>query len=129
MKRGTLLKCAALVIDVGVPAAATLSHLPLWVSRGSEATLSGLCLFLLVLSAVPLLRHLGKMLASPSVFALWGIAFLLFAALRSVIDELVVISFFGFVANAVGALLYNIGDRMERRARLRAPRALDGGNE
>ncbi len=123
MKRGLLLKAAALAVDVGVPAAATLSRFPLWVERGAEATCSGLCLLLLVVAALPLLRRLKELLASPSVWALWGVLFLLFAALRTVIDELVFVAFFGFVANVFGAVLYKAGEALEKRARNLVPEA------
>jgi hypothetical protein len=107
--KGAIIKTVALGIDVGVPLAATLTQFPLWVEQSAEATMSGLCLVLLGLSVLPFLKQLQEYFKSPSAWVVWGIIFVLLLMLRNIIDQILVVSFAGLVANAVGAGVYNIG--------------------
>ena len=46
---------------------------------------------------------------------MWGILFLIFFALRSIIDEMVLICFFGFIGNVIGEILYKYGDKIKNK--------------
>lgn len=107
--KGAIIKTIALGIDVGVPLAATLSQFPFWIEKSAEATMSGLCLVLLVISAIPFIKQLKAYFKSPSAWVLWGVIFCLLLLLRSIIDQILIVSFAGFVANAIGAVIYNAG--------------------
>lgn len=112
MKR-RLLKDTALLIDVGAPLAATMNYFPIWIERSAESTVSGLFLFFAILCAIPLLRYFKRFIKSPSAPVMWGLLFAIFLALRSILDEMVVISFVGFVANIIGLVLFKYADRGE----------------
>lgn len=107
--KGAIIKTVALGIDVGVPLVATLSQFPMWIAKSAEATMSGLCLILLVLSVIPFLKQLKEYFKSPSAWVLWGAVFVVLFMLRSIIDQILVVAFAGFLANALGAVIYNIG--------------------
>ncbi len=112
MKRSTkaaILKTAAIGIDVGVPVIATLTQFPLWVQHSAEATMSGLCLMFLAISALPFLKVIKEYFKSPSVWVIFAIIFVLLLLLRNIIDQMLIVSFAGLVANLIGAGLYNVG--------------------
>ena len=107
MKR-KVLKAAALCIDVGAPLIATATQFPLWVERSAGATISGLFVFFLILSAIPLFKCFKHLLRSPSAPFVWGLMFGLLSALHVIIEEMLVISFVGLVANGIGWVLYKL---------------------
>ena len=107
MKR-RLLKTVAIGIDVGAPLLATVSQFPLWIERSAGATVSGIFLLFAILSAVPLFKHFGRLLKSPSAPLMWGIIFGFLTALHTIIDEMLIISFVGLVSNSVGWVFFKI---------------------
>ena len=107
--KGAIIKMVALGIDVGVPLVATLSQFPVWIAHSAESTMSGLCLVLLGLSILPFLKQLKAWFKSPSAWVLWGVIFVILLMLRNIIDQILVVAFAGFLANALGAVIYNIG--------------------
>lgn len=114
-KRGWLLKKFALVIDVGVPLLVTCSQFPIWVERSSEATVSGLFLLFAIISCVPFIRRIKEFLKAPSAPVVWGILFLFVYAMRSIIDEVFIVTFFGMASNFLGALIHKLGCIVEKR--------------
>ena len=44
---------------------------------------------------------------------MWCIFFVLFVALRNIIDEMVIICFAGLIANIIGAVIYKIGKNLD----------------
>lgn len=113
--KGAIVKTVALAIDVGVPLAATLTQFPLWVEHSAEATMSGLCLVLLGLSVIPFLKQLKEYFKSPSAWVVWGIIFVLLLMLKNIINQILIVSFAGLVANVIGAVIYNIGKSISER--------------
>ncbi|MBQ9071002.1 MAG: hypothetical protein IJY23_06635 [Clostridia bacterium] len=103
-------------ISVAPAVIATVSYFPLWKERGSAAVLSGFTLALLIIAAAPFLKFIKRILSSPSIFVTWFIIFVLFLLLKSIADEMVVISFVGFVSNAIGALIYKLAERKLKKA-------------
>ena len=107
MKR-LILKTAGLALCIVPPALATLFYFPVWISKGGEFVFSGLALILLIFALLPLWRAISKMLKSPAVYTLWLIAFIVFSSLSRIADEMTVISFVGFISNALGAILFRM---------------------
>ena len=101
----------AILLSTLPPAIATLSYFPLWRGRGGLALLSGGAVLLLSLSAVPLFKLIAAKIRSASSFVMWGLILLLFLFLGEISRELTVISFFGFLGNLFGALLFKIAAR------------------
>lgn len=90
---------------------AILLYFPLWGKRGSDAALSGFCVLLLALAAVPLFRLIKRSVSNVSAHTLWFILFAIFFVAARIADEMTVISFIGFVGNLIGAALFRLADR------------------
>lgn len=112
MKR-KLVKGCAVCLCVGAPLIATLTQFPLWIERSSEATVSGLCVVFALLSAVPLFKYFKKLIESPSSPIMWGLILCFLYALRAIVDEMIVISFVGFVSNLIGWGMFKLAERGE----------------
>lgn len=110
--KGRLLCLLAIVIDVGAPLTMTVKYFPIWVEKSAEATISGIVVFLALLSAIPLIRVIKEKLKSPSAWMIWLLMFLLFLALEPIVKEVKMISLVGFGANLVGAVIYKTGKRL-----------------
>lgn len=98
-----------LLFSILPPLLATLSYFPLFRSAGREALLSGAALLLLPLCALPLFRLIVRRLASPSVWQIWLLSFLLFFLLSRIARQMTVVSFFGFLGNLVGSFFFRKG--------------------
>ena len=113
--RGKIIKGCAVGLDVAVPAITAMTQFPVWVEKSSEATVSGLFLFFAVLSCIPFINQIKQFMKSPSVPVLWIVLLVAFVAIRNIIDEAIVICFFGAIANIIGAGIYKIGDVVGKR--------------
>lgn len=107
--KGRIIKGVAVCVDVAVPLSATITQFPVWIARSSEATISGLFLLFTVLSCLPFLKQIKAYMKSPAVWSVWCILFALFVLLRNIIDEMLIVCFFGMIANIAGAGIYKIG--------------------
>lgn len=110
--KGNIIKALAVIMDVSVPLGATISQFPAWIDKSSEATMSGLFLVFAFLSCLPFIKQIKEYFRSPSVWVVWVLLLVLFVCLRNIIDQMVVVCFFGAVANVVGSLIYKAGDVM-----------------
>ncbi len=100
-------------LSAAVPIAVTLSYFPLWRESG-EAAISGISLLLLLIAAVPIFRIIKKILATPSAPVIWLLVFIAFLLFSRIANEVTVISFFGFISNAVGAIFFKLAAREEK---------------
>ena len=114
--KGAILKSLAIVIDVGAPLAATFSQFPLWVEKSSEATVSGLFLVFAFLSSLPFIKQIKAYFKSPSAWVVWVVLFVLLVPLRNIIDEMLIVSLVGALANMIGAIIYKLGVNVSRSA-------------
>ena len=103
-----LFSTAGIILSVLPPVAAILVYFPLWLGKGGKEVLSGLSLLLLLVAVIPLFRVIKKIFESPSAPVIWLTVFIIFFMLRSIANEITVISFIGFVGNAVGALMFKL---------------------
>ncbi len=112
LTKGRLICLAAILLDVGAPLAATMCYFPIWVEKSAEATISGMFIFLALISVVPLFRIIKEKLKSPSAWIIWLILFIVFFALESIVSEVKIIALVGFIANLIGSLIYKLGKRI-----------------
>lgn len=110
--KGRILCLVAIILDVGAPLIATITFFPVWIEQSATATVSGVFIFLALLSAIPLFRIIKERLKSPSAWMIWLILFVLFFALESIVSEVKIIALVGFVANLIGSLIYKCGKRI-----------------
>ncbi len=80
-------------------------------AAGGEELICGGAVLLLIVCALPAFRYLKEHLRSPSVPLLWGACFLLFFALSKIAEEMIVISFVGWISNLAAAVAFRLSDR------------------
>lgn len=85
---------------------AIITYFPIWRSRSAEAVLSGGALLLLAIALIPLYKLFKEYFRSPSAPLVWFIIFLGFLTVRSIADEMVVISFVGFISNLIASFFF-----------------------
>ena len=112
--KGKITKAAALTLDVGAPLIATISQFPVWVERSAGSTVSGIFVVFALLCSIPAFKSFGKLIQSPSAYILWGILLGLFIALRTIVDEMILICGVGLAANLIGAAIYKVGEGLDR---------------
>ena len=113
-KRGIIFKSLGLIISILPPFLAVISYFPIWKERGAEVMLSGISLFLILISAIPLFRMIKSVLRSPSAPIIWFLIFVLFFALSKIADDITVIAFVGFVSNLIGSLLFKFAKTLRK---------------
>ena len=104
----------ALSLCILPPVVCTLFYFPLW-KDSPEKTIAGGALLLLLISFMPLVRLIRERLKSPAGYLIWLCLFLLFSLLASIAREVAAISFYGFVGNALGAVIFKICEVRRKR--------------
>lgn len=92
------------------PVICTASYFPIWKESGQ--VISGGVLLLLLIAAYPLYKFIKRSLESPAAYTVWLILFILFSLLSRIAVQMTVISFVGFIGNALGAVCFYIAKRM-----------------
>ncbi len=106
--KSIFLRVTGLVLCVIPVTVSILCYFPAWRAEGGEVLLSGATLLLLCMAAVPLYKLISAKLRSPAAYTLWLIAFILFFLLSNIAQEMVVISFTGFIGNLLGAIAFKL---------------------
>ena len=105
-----LLRALGVALCVIPVTVSILCYFPVWRAEGGEVLLSGATMLLLAIASLPLYKFLAHRLRSPAAYTVWLIAFLIFLSLSKIADEMVIISFTGFIGNALGAIVYRLAD-------------------
>ena len=108
--RRIILRAIGFTLCVLPVTACIFLYFPIWQARGGEVLLSGIALILLMLALIPLYKAVKGALRSPAAYTVWLITFILFLLLSRIADEMVVISFTGFVGNALGAVCFKLAE-------------------
>lgn len=111
--RQTLLRAIGICFSVIPPAVCTLLYFPIFAESSPDKLLSLGTLLLLIIAFLPLTRILSAKLKSPSATLIWLIIFLLFYTLSKISDEMIVISFFGFIGNLLGSVFFRLGKKVK----------------
>lgn len=114
--KSIFLRVIGLVLCVIPVTVSILCYFPAWRAAGGEVLLSGATLLLLCMAAVPLYKLISAKLRSPAAYTLWLIAFILFFLLSNIAEEMVVISFTGFIGNLLGAIAFKLAGGKNERA-------------
>ena len=107
-KKRMLYNSLGIVISVLPPVIATVSYFPIWQLRESGAVFSGFALLLLTVCVLPIFKLIKRSLSSASIWMLWLIVFIALYLLKSVLDEMTVISFVGVVSGLAGAVIFKL---------------------
>ena len=114
--KNVLLYIAGLLFCTVPVLVAIFSYFPLWRDAGGGRVISGAALLLIALAWVPLIRVVKGFFATAAAYMMWLVVFVLFFMLSRIADEMTVISFVGFVGNAIGAVLFKLsGMKAEER--------------
>lgn len=90
------------------------AYFPMWVNKGSEATVSGVFVVLALLSLIPILLVFKQKIKTPAVWVMWVILFIALWGLYQIIEQMLVVAAVGAVSNAAGAGLYKVGESIEK---------------
>jgi hypothetical protein len=85
------------------------------VEKSAETTVSGIAVVFALLSIIPALRLLKKYTESPAAWMVWSCLAVVLIAINTIIDQAVVIAVFGAASNGIGAAVYKVGDRIEKK--------------
>ena len=105
-RRTFCLRLIGTAISVLGPMIATLSYFPLRKEKGAMHLISGISLIFILLSGTPIYRWIKRSIKSPSAPFLWFAIFLAFYLLSRIAEEIIAISFIGFVSNLIGAIFF-----------------------
>lgn len=103
------------LLCIAPPAVVTLYYFPIWVEKSSSATVSGLSLILILISIIPLFRIVKEHISSPSAPVVWILVCLFCFAFKSIIDQILVISFVGAVSSIAGMFIFWARDKGEKK--------------
>ena len=109
--KGIILSFFALLFSVIPPLIATITYFPVWAEKSGTHVISGFALLLTLICISPIFRLIRRMFSSPSVTTIWLILFILFFVLSKIAEEMIVISFVGFIGNLIGMVLFRIAKR------------------
>ena len=102
----SILHISGILLCVLPPAVCTLLYCPLWIESGGAKSLAGGAALLLVICVIPLFKLMKRYFSSPASYVIWLIAFIVFSLVSRVAHEMTVITFVGFISNALGAVLF-----------------------
>lgn len=105
----TVLHIVGFSLCILPPIVCTLFYFPLW--KESAKALSGGVLLLVLVSAMPVFKLLKRHFESPASYTVWLALFIIFFALSKIATEMTVISFVGFIGNALGAFMFRLARR------------------
>lgn len=100
-----------ILLCVVPPLVCTLMYFPLWKIVGYEHCIAGGTAFVLILCALPVFKIIRSHINSISSYVMWLICFVIFFFLSKIADEMVVISFVGFIGNFLGAICFKLAKR------------------
>lgn len=126
--KGHILYYIGLAVSIIAPLIAAATQFPVWTQTVPGTQIGGMFIFVAILCVIPLFNHLKIALKSPSSCLLWTIIFVCTWALSNIIDELVIVSLVGAIANYVGALLCGIGNYL-RKGRFVLNAEISDGND
>lgn len=114
-KRRIIFRILGLVISTVPTVLSVLFYFPLWAEKDVGTLISGFSLLLILIALIPLWRVIKKILKTPSAYVIWLLIFIAFLLLSKICEEMIVISFTGFISNVIGAVFFKISKRGEGR--------------
>ena len=99
---------------IAPPVVATLTFFPLWISTSSATTVSGLSMLLILVCIVPIFRLIKEHVKTPSAPLVWVAILIIAVMFRSIIDQLVIISFVGVVSSLAGFFIFKYRDTLQK---------------
>ena len=112
----TGLKALSIFLCTVPPAAVTIYYFPIWYEVGRVRALApAISILCFCVSAVPLIRWLSQKIKTPAAWMIWSVMAAVLIVLMQVIEQMVVISVVGAIGNIIGAILWKIANRGEKK--------------
>ena len=112
--KGKVIKTVALIVDIGGPLIATLICFPVWIERSTGATISGIAVVGILLSVIPVFKLIRKKAWTPAAWLIWVLLSVFFLTLRTIINEMAIVSVTGAISNVIGAFVYKLGEHIDK---------------
>lgn len=109
--KNAALTIAGFAVSILPPLIATLTQFPDWISKSSGCTVSGIALVCILISIYPLIRAAKKYLFTPSVPFVWLVVTIFVLLLRSIIEQVLIISVVGTISSCIGWVLFRVRDK------------------
>ena len=113
--KSKIIKVSSTGLCVGAPLVATLMQFPVWVQHSSESTMSCMFIFLAFLCCIPFIRQIKAYLKSPASWFMWTLIGGIMLAIRSIIDQMIIICIVGAISNVMGAILFHVAKKVEEK--------------
>lgn len=97
-----------LLMCIVPPLVATALQFPIWIEHSAEATVSGSVVFCAILCFVPLYKKILAMLKSPSAPIMWTVFAVVMYVMKSIADEMFIVSVVGAISNVIGWGLFKL---------------------
>ena len=99
---------------IGVPFAVILTYFPLFVERGSAETASASAIVLLLLAVIPLFKYINQLFKkTPASWVIWVVLLGLFLIVQPIINQFVVVCFWGAISNILGGILFKVAKKYQ----------------
>lgn len=108
-----ILSCIAFLISVAPPLVATVLQFPLWIEQSSEATVSGIAVILIFFSCLPFYKAIINYFKSPSAPVVWICICVFMYIMKSIAEEMFIVSCVGAVSNLIGMVCFRWRDKFK----------------
>ena len=115
MRQSRIIFAIGLIICTAIPAAATLTYLPLWrQSLGAGRIFGGTALMLGLAVILPLWRYISPKLRQPAPFVMWTLLFFAFYLIKDLIASLTVVAFWGMLSSGLATVLFALSAYLKK---------------
>lgn len=112
-RKATILTATGYGLSAAAPLIATATQFPVFVEKGSGATVSGAFILVAIICAIPMLLYLQRLKAQNRTMPkpntpllIWGVILAASLALYQIIDELIIISASGCGGVVAGKVMF-----------------------
>ena len=109
-----------LAVAVLPPVIAFIERFPVLKEKNYEQLVSWVSVLVLTVCCIPLWRKLKELFKSPDITLLWTAVFIVFSAVRGIIDGMIVVAFCGLCGNLLAKALFIASKKIESKERVSA---------
>lgn len=109
-----ILTFIAFIISVVPPMVATIMQFPIWVKTSSEATISGVAVFLFFICCLPFYKAIINYFKSPSAPVVWICICAFMYIMKSIAEQMFIVSCVGAVSNLIGMVCFRWRDKFKK---------------
>lgn len=95
-----------MIFAVAPPLIAFIEHFPVLKEKNYGATVSWFAVAMIAICCIPFWRKIKEYFKSPDTAVLWLVVFVIFTAVKNLIDGMIVVAFCGLVGNLAAKALF-----------------------